>query len=200
MVKGLKMVFGQFGKILQITAYTKIMKAKGQAFVAFEDVGAATKALTEMQGFMFYNKPMRVAFAKTKSDAIAKRDGTFKPRPPKKRKMPGGKGDVKGKFSMELKRQRTEAAPQPDYLKPVEQSAPNQTLYIQNLPQDCSDSMVKMLFEQYPGFQQVRLIEGKPGIGFVDFTSEFEAGRAMQALQGIKITPTNPLHITYARK
>lgn len=197
LTKGLQMVFGQFGEILQVTCYTKILKAKGQAFVTFSDIQASTKALREMQGFMFYNKPMRVSYAKTKSDTISKRDGTYKPRR-KKRKFV--KDDKSGKFAMKLKMQKTESAPRPAYMRPAQQAAPNETLYIQNLPPDCSDSMVKMLFDQYPGFEAVRLIDGKPGIGFVDFTSEFEAGRAMQALQGIKITPTNPLHITYAKK
>ena len=30
-----------------------------------------------MQGFPFYDKPMRIAFAKTDSDAIAKMKGTY---------------------------------------------------------------------------------------------------------------------------
>ena len=33
-----------------------------------------------MQGFPFYDKPMRIAFAKTDSDAIAKMKGTYQVR------------------------------------------------------------------------------------------------------------------------
>jgi U1 small nuclear ribonucleoprotein A len=46
----------------------------------FYEVSAATNALRKMQGFPFYDKPMRIQYAKTKSDAIAKADGTYVPR------------------------------------------------------------------------------------------------------------------------
>eukprot|EP00494_Astrolonche_serrata_P031332 UN31601 len=84
--QSLRHVFGQFGKILDIVCYTKILKAKGQAFICFEKLESATKALQEMQSFMFYNKPIRVSYAKSKSDAISKKDGSFKPREKKKRR------------------------------------------------------------------------------------------------------------------
>merc|ERR1719384_1866698 len=71
LVQSLRHVFGQFGKIVDIICYTKILKAKGQAFIVFDQIESATKALTEMQNFMFYNKPIRVSFAKNKSDAIS---------------------------------------------------------------------------------------------------------------------------------
>lgn len=60
--------------------------------------------------------------------------------------------------------------------------------------------MLEMLFEQYPGFKEVRLIEAKPGIAFVDFEDEVQSSMAMQALQGFKITPQNPMMITFAKK
>lgn len=60
--------------------------------------------------------------------------------------------------------------------------------------------MLEMLFEQYPGFKEVRLIEAKPGIAFVDFEDEVQSSMAMQALNGFKITPLNPMNITFAKK
>jgi RNA recognition motif-containing protein len=50
-------VFSQFGKILDIVA-CKTLKLRGQAWVVFDDVTAATNALRQMQGFPFYDKPM----------------------------------------------------------------------------------------------------------------------------------------------
>lgn len=41
--------------------------------------------MAKMQGYPFYDKPMRIAFAKSKSDVVAKRDGTFVPREKRKR-------------------------------------------------------------------------------------------------------------------
>ena len=59
---------------------------RGQAFVIFQDITAATTAAKSMQGFPFYDKPMRIAFAKTDSDIIAKKKGTFRERP---KRQPG---------------------------------------------------------------------------------------------------------------
>ena len=76
LIKSIHAIFSQFGKILDIVA-SKNFKMRGQAFIVFEDVSSSTTALQSMQGFPFYDKPMRIAFAKSKSDAIAKIDGNF---------------------------------------------------------------------------------------------------------------------------
>lgn len=55
--KSLYAVFSQFGKILDIVA-CKTLKLRGQAWVVFDDVTAATNALRQMQGFPFYDKAM----------------------------------------------------------------------------------------------------------------------------------------------
>lgn len=51
------------------------MKAKGQAFIVFEDTESAERAIKEAQGFELYDKPMLLDFAKTKSDATVQREG-----------------------------------------------------------------------------------------------------------------------------
>ena len=38
------------------------------------------------------------------------------------------------------------------------------------------------------------------GIGFVEFENELQSGVAMSGLQGFKITPTNLMQITYAKR
>ena len=40
---------------------------RGQAFIVFEDIESAQKAVSSMQGFPFHDKKMRIAFAKVKS-------------------------------------------------------------------------------------------------------------------------------------
>lgn len=101
--KALYAVFGQFGKILDVVCM-KTNKLRGQAWVVFADVASATNAMKTMQGFPLFEKPMvreaqhrglppschrprlvlisvqRIQYAKTKSDAIAKIDGTFNPK------------------------------------------------------------------------------------------------------------------------
>merc|ERR1719217_1232073 len=55
----------------------KSLKRRGQAWIIFKEVSSATNALRSLQGFPFYNKPMRINYAKTKSDAVSRVDGTY---------------------------------------------------------------------------------------------------------------------------
>ena len=80
--KSLYAIFTQFGQILDIVAL-KTLKMRGQAFVIFKEISSATNALRSMQGFPFYDKPMRINYAKGDSDMIAKIKGTFQERPKK---------------------------------------------------------------------------------------------------------------------
>lgn len=50
---------------------------RGQAHVIFKELNSAVTALRSLQGFPFYDKPMRIQFSKQDSDAIAKAKGTF---------------------------------------------------------------------------------------------------------------------------
>jgi U2 small nuclear ribonucleoprotein B'' len=50
-------MFSQFGKILDVVAL-KTYRMRGQAWVVFADVAAATNALRSMQGFPFFDKPI----------------------------------------------------------------------------------------------------------------------------------------------
>ena len=51
-----------------------------------------------------------------------------------------------------------------------------------------------------PTPHQVRLVPGKAGIAFVEFENDVQSGTAMQGLQNFKITPTNLMKITYAKR
>ncbi|WRX11453.1 RNA recognition motif domain - like 10 [Theobroma cacao] len=222
--KSLHAVFSQFGKILDVLAF-KTLKHKGQAWVIFEGVNSATNALRRMQGFPFYDKEMknwkdileieRIQYAKTKSDIIAKADGTFVPR--EKRKRHEDKGGKKRKEQLDPNQAAAGLNPaypgaygatpplsQIPYLgaRPIVPEAPappNNILFVQNLPHDTTTMMLQMLFNQYPGLKDVRMVETKPGIAFVEYENEMQSTVAMQALQGFKIQQ-NQMLITYAKK
>jgi len=49
--------FSQYGEILEISA-KKNIRMRGQAFIAFKDISSAKTAMKELQGHMFFNKPM----------------------------------------------------------------------------------------------------------------------------------------------
>ena len=47
-------------------------------------------------------------------------------------------------------------------------NAPNKILFVQNLPETSNEAMLGMLFQQFPGFREVRMVEARPGIAFVE--------------------------------
>ncbi|KAJ4361535.1 hypothetical protein N0V95_001787 [Ascochyta clinopodiicola] len=75
--RNLYMLFATYGVILDVVAL-KTMKMRGQAHVVFRDIDSSTQAMRALQGFTFFGKDMQIAYAKTKSDTIAKLDGSFK--------------------------------------------------------------------------------------------------------------------------
>jgi len=211
--KSLYAIFSQFGTIVEIIAL-KTLKMRGQAFVVFKDIPSATNALRSMQGFPFYEKPMRIAYAKSKSDAIAKLDNTYVPRE-RKRDRKRQEEPARKKPHKQL-RQSVPILPQAP--KVVEPSAngpaaqpsavgpaaapelPNQILFLSNLPDETTEIMLSMLFQQFAGYKEVRLVPGRHDIAFVEFENAEQARSAKETLQGFKITPTHAMSITFARK
>ena len=74
MKEALTEIFSEYGNIIDLVA-KKNLKAKGQAFIVFDDVQAAEKAIEEVQGFELFDKPMILDYAKSRSDATVQREG-----------------------------------------------------------------------------------------------------------------------------
>lgn len=298
----------------------KTYKLRGQAWVVFDTVTAATNAVKRMNDFPFYDKPMRVAYARTKSDATARAEGTFDPaaRDPAVRQKRKAESQALEKQSQVAKRangDRKEGAVGAEGAVGEATTPPNAILFVQGLPGtrlreifaksslpsralpffrtasgadfapfpmspsddylDSTDktvgrarvtrnprsedgatrrwrrfsffsrdatidffslpgalrersisettdlypnatrasfsfsfrfaeattaSMLSMLFQQFPGFVEVRMVEAKPGIAFVEFDSETRSAVALSGLQGFKINPTHSMTLSYAKK
>jgi len=214
--KSLYAIFSQFGQILEIIAL-KTLKMRGQAFVVFQEIQSATTALRAMQGFPFYDKPMKINYSKVDSDVIAKMKGTYKERVHKK------KDDDKKKKKKEAKAAAAAAAtiasgisPAAEPSKPaaprttvfsapssggvVPDQPPNQILFLTNLPEETTELMLSMLFTQFPGYKEVRLVPGRQDIAFVEFDKDSHAASAKEALQGFKINPQHAMKIAFAKK
>jgi len=212
--KALYECFSQFGPVLDVVCM-KTIKMRGQAFVVFKDVTSATNALRQMQGFPFFEKEMNIAFAKSKSDCIAKLDGTFLPRDAaeklKKRKLDE---ERRAKKAAEREAEREAATAKEAASSGGEAAAskpmaivedtgpaiPNSILFIQGLPAAFPKMALQMLFQQYPGLTEVRDVPGKEGIAFVEFGDEMQATVAMNGLQGFKVTGEDHIKIVYAKK
>ncbi|XP_078159921.1 U2 small nuclear ribonucleoprotein B''-like isoform X1 [Carex rostrata] len=206
--RSLYALFSQFGRILDVVAL-KTPKLRGQAWVVFSEITAASNAFRQMQNFPFYDKPIRLQYAKEKSDCVAKADGTFD----KKKKKQEEKGERKRKAEDSKpsaassqsngatgQNQGTKQAPTSGPTGEDSGAPPNNVLFVENLPHETTSMMLQILFQQYPGFREVRMIPAKPGIAFVEFTDDSQSAVAMQALQGFKITPQFPMSISFAKK
>jgi len=103
----------------------------------------------------------------------------------------------------------------------VPEQPPNQILFLTNLPDETTEMMLSMLFNQYvlcgffykielhinyfnfyrfPGFKEVRLVPNRHDIAFVEFENEHQSNTAKLSLNGFKITPTHAMKITFAKK
>lgn len=61
-------LFGTHGQVLSIVA-AKTAKARGQAFIVFKDLSSAIVAMRSLQGYPFYDKSLRIQFAKSQSQS-----------------------------------------------------------------------------------------------------------------------------------
>lgn len=182
--------FSQFGPIVDIVM-RKSYRLRGQAFIIFRDIESAAKALRSMQGFIFYDKPLRLYYAKTEADTITKQRGTFVQRPAKP------KLEIKKK---EKSHTNCGASGDSRMMQEVVDQEPNKILFITNLPEETNESMLTLLFNQFPGFKEVRLIPGRSDIAFVEFENEYLSGTAKDALNGFSLSPTHKMRITFAKK
>lgn len=154
-----------------------------------------------MQGFPFYDKPMRIAYAKETSDVIAKRQGTYVERP--KKDAATREKELQAKKEKQKSKQNgngtgeTGGAP---VTNASDKELPNKILFLTNLPDGTVESMVQLLFQPFAGFKEVRLVPGRSDIAFVEFENEQLAALAKDSLQGFKVGPNNPVKITYAKK
>mmetsp|Transcript_19393 Transcript_19393/g.28708 ORF Transcript_19393/g.28708 Transcript_19393/m.28708 type:complete len:238 (-) Transcript_19393:23-736(-) len=199
--KSLHSVFNQFGKILKIIALRGVL-LRGQAWVVFEDTVSATNALRQMQNFPFYEKPLKIEYARVQSDIVSIKKGTYVPREkkvrqklapkPKKETAKGDKMDVSTNHNTK---------PQSTYHPPKSSGPiqPSNILFATSLPQEVTKEMLILLFQQYPGYLEVRMVPNQ-GIAFIEFQEEMQASIALQGLSGFQLAPGQSLHLSYAKK
>jgi len=189
------------GKVIEIVALRKD-GLRGQAFVIFEDVQAATTALQKEQGFTFFGKDLKLAYAREKSDRIAKRDGTYVPRA-KRRKREDASSSSTAAAAAAADGSSTTATVDPGSAQPpaappaAPQQQPTHILFAESLPSECNEMMLAMLFRQYAGFKEVRI--PRAGLAFIEFDTEPHATLALERLNGFKLTTTDALKLTYGK-
>ncbi|CAE8581448.1 unnamed protein product [Polarella glacialis] len=196
-------LFSSYGEVLDVVAAGSL-KRKGQAFVVFSDISCATNALRSLNGFVFLDKPMKITYCRTKSDIVSHEDGTWKPRAKeggkaadatRPKKVPGLSAakaqEVQPKMAQHPAAGAAGAA--------AGDGQPSNVLFVENLPAEVNDLMLTMLFRQYPGFQEARLIKGR-NVAFIEYGDEQQASIARHGLQGFMVTPDMALKIAFAKQ
>jgi len=223
--EALEAIFSEYGPIIEIVA-KKNLKAKGQAFIVFDNVESAQRAVEEVDGFDLLGKTMVVDFAKTRSDATVMREGgpdelelhkrrrlAEKERKQalealeaqKKLKRPAGVASTpadagrpaKAARGAGLKPANAGAAP----VIPDEYLPPNKILFLRDLPDNIDSETLSTVFGRFEGFREVRLVPGRKGIAFVEYENETGAISAKEATSGVPIDGSGkPIRVTYQRQ
>lgn len=216
----MRTIFSEFGNVVDIVA-KKNLKAKGQAFVVFEDADSALKAIDEVQGFELFDKPMRLALARTKSDKTVAMNVGEEEFETHKRHRQAEKDKRKALEAAEEQRQLNKRGPgaasdirpakaaRPSGLKstsaatsavvPDEYLPPNKILFVQNLPDDYDIEALSGVFGRFEGFKEIRLVPGRRGIAFVEYEAEQGAITAKENTAGMSLGD-KPIKVTYQRQ
>ncbi|KGG50354.1 hypothetical protein DI09_75p140 [Mitosporidium daphniae] len=185
--KELFYAFCPFGKILDIKI-KKNMKMKGQAFVAFDSVEEASKALVARQGSIILHKPIVVRFARFKSYISSKKDQ-----------------DYEEQRSRQDEYKSTFAVSNIYYREPVCDPEANQVttvasnLDVPNIPSlEAPEERLNSLFASHLGFKEVRLVPSKKDIAFVEYENDVFANAARLALDKYQILPSHEIRTGFA--
>ena len=216
-------VFSEYGNIIDLVAKTNL-KAKGQAFIVFDDPTSAARAIEEVNGFELFDKPMQLEFARTRSDATVLNDegedGLDKWKRSRlaekerkqaqetasqKLKRPVGQQQVDaGLTARPAKTQKgaglkgtsaNAAAVIPDEYLPA-----NKILFLRDLPESYDADGLSRIFSRFEGFKEVRMVPGRKGIAFVEYEAEAGAISAKEATAGMQLGDEGKgIRVTYQR-
>ncbi|KAK5693856.1 hypothetical protein LTS12_028664, partial [Elasticomyces elasticus] len=111
-------LFSEYGTIVDIIAKTNL-KAKGQAFIVFDNVESATNAIGEINGFELFEKPMTLDYAKSRSDATVLREGGSDELETHKRRRLAEKERKQAHEALETQKKLKRPAPAADTVRPA---------------------------------------------------------------------------------
>ncbi|KAH6596054.1 hypothetical protein BASA50_005351 [Batrachochytrium salamandrivorans] len=201
-------LFSQYGRVIDVVAL-KTMKMRGQAFVVLDTIPAATVAMRELQGFPLYDKNMQIGYAKTKSNAVKLREGSYSK---KRRAAANAEVDMESdddNDNDDAPRKHRPGASEngavggrhlKDNEEEMEEEDSNAILYVTQLPPSVTEESLSALFGQNDGFKEVRVVPGRADIAFVEFSSAAEAEQARTVLNGFKISPNQAMRVDFARR
>ncbi|CEL57615.1 U2 small nuclear ribonucleoprotein B'' OS=Homo sapiens GN=SNRPB2 PE=1 SV=1 [Rhizoctonia solani AG-1 IB] len=187
-------LFTPYGRIVDVVAI-KNPKLRGQAFVVFQDLAGATAAMRAWDGELFYDKEMKIEYAKTRSHATRRiEEPGWDPLAEAKAKALGLGSRLKKEHrhgdgeAMDMDdEQSSNPNPQQNTMAPDTYSAVSisSRLLCTNIPAETPQEVLQRLFQQYSGFQSIVLAPpGQPKSAQVQFEQPDQAKAAKDALHG----------------
>ncbi|PAA59166.1 hypothetical protein BOX15_Mlig016031g2, partial [Macrostomum lignano] len=217
---GLYYLFNQFGKVVDLVAM-KTPSMRGQAFIGYKDISHATVAVRSLQGFLLFDKPMRLQFAKRDSTVVKRLKGgtALDKKSAGKAAAAAASAAAAGSQDEADKRKKkitirmmtdaesaaaaaSAAAASSEAEEPMEEQEgeANNVLLLNNLPDETTAEMLQMLFSQVDGLKEARCIDGRPDVAFIEYETEEQAKSAMDIYQGFKIDHEHAMRISFAKK
>merc|ERR1711976_605680 len=199
--------FTQFGSVLD-RVHSRHPKHRGQAYVSYRDLNASAMALRGAQNFPLGGKALKVAYARRDSDRVneylglgnemtRKKQASMRKKDPKKEETLAEARQKRLKLQAEQAAQASDATQ--DTLIGDPEHPPNHIIFLEHLPNDSTDEMVEVLFNQFEGYKEVRMSPTRKDLAFVEFATSANATKAKEALDKFQVTPSNVLKITYAK-
>ncbi|KAJ6113151.1 U1 small nuclear ribonucleoprotein [Penicillium capsulatum] len=219
--ESLEEIFAEFGNVVEIVAKTNL-KAKGQAFIVYDSVEAATRAIEEVNGFEIFDKPMVLDYAKSRSDATVLREAGSDELEAHKRRRLAEKERKQAQDALEAQKKLKRPAAVADTARPPkttkgaglkpssgaaaavipdEYLPPNKILFVRELADDVTQEGLEAVFGRFEGFQEVRTVPGRRGIAFIEYETEAGAIGAKEATSGMAMGEQGKaIRVTFQRQ
>lgn len=147
--------------------------------------------------------PQQIHYAKTKSHAIEKLEGSYRVRPKRAREVeqPEEKGASGGGAKRARGPEGLPVVAAPPAPPPPAAALPSHKLLVQNLPalpEETLLSMVRELFGKYAGLVDVRVVAPRR-LAFVEYSSDTASTPALQGLHNFAYDGAHTIAVTYAK-
>lgn len=190
-VEALRVIFSRYGPILDIVARSTY-KLRGQAWIAFENVADASRAMQELDGFPFMKKPIRIMRATSKSDAVARVDGTYREENAESRRQ--------HRREAWARHQEEKGKQEKGFLAKQKQKKSSRAvgkciILVENIPKEANEGMLLLVFQRFPGLKEVRMMNGVSN-AHVEYDNDEGAAAAVAGLQGFKLATDKPMKLT----
>ncbi|KAI8049099.1 hypothetical protein BDF22DRAFT_701163 [Syncephalis plumigaleata] len=208
MKRALYTLFTAYGRIVDVV-HQRSDRMRGVAFVIFRDIQSATTALRGLNGFIFYDRPLKLKYAKRKSKIIALLDGEYNLLANNQAADTEDAMDYDNENEKESDDEMHDAGSESEESDQEEggddqeeEATPHNILFVRNLSRNMNESALTDLFKKHEGFREVRMIPSGTGrvMAFVEYATSEQATVAKDVMHGFVQASGRAVKVTYAKR